>query len=395
MGVIFTSFLREDGYVGYAWTSYSKRWKQFHLYAGVYFGYGAGYPTSHGEYLPSVSSTDFDEKQMRMHLSRAIAYAEVMPPRNQIAITRPSLTSRITAKELSDQAVYDIVNEVSAYAAEWKSAAVSEIPYPQSMTAMALQGLNKYTGNMLAYVADLPSLAGTIFSLATTLTNILGGQRLGKTLKDLAGSWLSVRFGDRLTICDTIELARAVGDSIVDKACVKTGWAAYNKVRSAQTKVAQVTVQSVKQPTTAKFFEKMFFEPKNDSGLSPLIRELRRWDAYPTLENLWDMVPLSFVVDWVVNVGDILSSIDNTALAAHYTLKQRMWSGKYTATLTLPEYVSDRIATMWGTQVLNVSCRYYYRRIGYKIPLGSSLEPSFWNLGIANIVDGISLIITR
>nr|UJQ85350.1 MAG: hypothetical protein 1 [Leviviridae sp.] len=35
-----------------------------------------------------------------------------------------------------------------------------------------------------------------------------------------------------------------------------------------------------------------------------------RLDACLTLENVWDMVPYSFVVDWIIPIGDVLNSID-------------------------------------------------------------------------------------
>jgi hypothetical protein len=50
------------------------------------------------------------------------------------------------------------------------------------------------------------------------------------------------------------------------------------------------------------------------------------------MSNVWDAIPLSFVVDWVVNVGDIYRSVDRMVAARYYDVAAVLNTVKTVAT---------------------------------------------------------------
>lgn len=49
-----------------------------------------------------------------------------------------------------------------------------------------------------------------------------------------------------------------------------------------------------------------------DDELQALVTRLESMGTLPTFENLWDLVPFSFVVDWFVDVGSFLERVDSS-----------------------------------------------------------------------------------
>jgi hypothetical protein len=118
--------------------------------------------------------------------------------------------------------------------------------------------------------------------------------------------------------------------------------------------------------------------PKDDNALMRQIRKAYEWDYYPTLGNVWDMIPLSFVVDWFVNVSDIFESVDRMVQARYYDVASILQSVK--AEGACPGFPG-------------VVLSFYDRTLSNSLNLGVSSV----KLGLPsaiNIVDGISLFLS-
>lgn len=102
------------------------------------------------------------------------------------------------------------------------------------------------------------------------------------------------------------------------------------------------------------------------------------------LSNTWDLLPFSFVVDWFINLGDILAKIDHTDVLAELKIHSVISSTKRT-------FVSQPLVA-YGCDALCYGS-YYYRSIGHAIPLGK-LEVSLRNPG-SHLLDGTALIVAR
>lgn len=84
----------------------------------------------------------------------------------------------------------------------------------------------------------------------------------------------------------------------------------------------------------------------------------------PTLSNLWDLVPFSFVVDWFTGLSDRLRDIDNTILLA--AVKPIYFVHSYTV-----EYSPSATELLMGGFSIrsNPRYRYYVREISRYIPM--------------------------
>lgn len=121
----------------------------------------------------------------------------------------------------------------------------------------------------------------------------------------------------------------------------------------------------------------IYHEPYNVGVLRTLGLEIN-------LGNTWDLLPFSFVVDWFINIGDILQRLDHNSVISEMKIRSVMTSTKHT-------YRSQPLTAF--------ACRsycygnYYRRSVDRSLPLGK-LEVSLKNPG-AHLLDGTALIIAR
>lgn len=152
---------------------------------------------------------------------------------------------------------------------------------------------NAFSSNMLAYIADLGKTGDTIRTIAKLPKDL-------KNPKAWASAWLSGRYGDRLFVADTKELLESVA-----KECARGGGVVPSRVRMSDSiTLGPFTGSKVRTSS-------VFIANESLNGLMTGVNNLMRWDLWPTLENTWDLVPLSFVVDWVLPVQDLLGQIDS------------------------------------------------------------------------------------
>lgn len=157
------------------------------------------------------------------------------------------------------------------------------------------------------------------------------------SLKNLANLTLSYSYGTRLTVADTVEIEEGVKklyDSLrylLDDTSTVKGWASQSFPDNFL-KIERLLTANV-------------YYHQQQAPVRKLMDALYKADLEPSLGNIYDLIPYSFVVDWFVNVGDILESIDVFATAAYLNLAYYIRSykdvGKYPVSLT--RYGTDRI----------------------------------------------------
>lgn len=74
---------------------------------------------------------------------------------------------------------------------------------------------------------------------------------------------------------------------------------------------------------------------KNDFVFNDLIRKVDSIGFLPTLQNVWDLIPYSFVIDWFVDIGSLLERIDADIRILQLPIRYATMSRKVTADLTL------------------------------------------------------------
>jgi hypothetical protein len=259
----------------------------------------------------------------------------------------------------SDSDIKEIVRKSLLHLASKAHGALYEDVY--ELEATAFDSINRFDGNMLALIPDLRNIG------KSTVNSVLDVMKSGKNPRRLASAWLSNRYGDQLTFSDMKSLFAGFTRS------------AWHNTRHARFLRGRSRRQSVSPDGKIHyaFSCQVAVVPKDYNAAMSAIRKAYEWDYYPSLGNMWDLVPLSFVVDWFVDVSSIFEDLDRMVQARYYNV----------VCVLLTVKASTGCDTLSG-----VNLSFYDRTTTKELSLGvSSVE-----LGLpsaVNIVDGVALLL--
>jgi hypothetical protein len=178
----------------------------------------------------------------------------------------------------------------------------------------AVENFSANNVNMLEFFAGLKNPA----SLVPKLKNL-------KFLKGIANEYLKVSFGVLPTISDLEEVHgafRRIRPS-VDIHGNRTSYAAYT-ASATLNDVEHTLEQRVKVAVAS-----------NDRELTSLASQLDNIGVLPKLSNIWELIPFSFVIDWFINVGNYIESVELQNRIVHFDVKYATLSWKRTLSKTL------------------------------------------------------------
>lgn len=114
---------------------------------------------------------------------------------------------------------------------------------------------------------------------------------------------------------------------------------------------------------------KLVAKRDNDSVLAKVLG-VDSLGLLPSSSNAWDLVPLSFVVDWFANIGDRLSSIDNNVLLLLMNPSYMVHSYRVYSPLSEEELGSADLETgsMPGVDVVQPAWVVYQRDVSSRLP---------------------------
>lgn len=241
--------------------------------------------------------------------------------------------------------------------------------YWPEIAAEAYQDLGMTSINGIANVKELFEMGEAVTGFLSTVKSLPS-----KRLAAAAQLFLSIHYGFKLTVLDAIELRKVVMQ--------------YTQKRSALSKcTARKEWDASGNHYTATY--QVFYD--EFAKLKSTVRQLMEIsDFVLTTENWWDMVPYSFVVDWFVNVGDVLTALDN-----FYNLEQ-----KHEVICVGRSILEERplalstigLASNIICEPIEASCftRYYNKRL--VIP---SLVPSVTINPFNHLIEAAALVISR
>ena len=157
----------------------------------------------------------------------------------------------------------------------------------------ALNGLRLLQIDSIAYLRDLGDL-----SRALSIFKEIKRHPLSK--KTWADTFLTYRYGLRLFANDTLSIAKAINKE-VNRATEPFQTARGMRKRSVP--------MSFGNPIEQTMRVKVYADNYSLTDMS-LIAAARSIDLYPSLSNLWDLIPYSFVVDWFLPAGEIPGKLD-------------------------------------------------------------------------------------
>lgn len=178
------------------------------------------------------------------------------------------------------------------------------LPNWAEMSYDCIKQVRPWNGNGLAYSKDLITFGKSVSDAIRLLSNL-------KDPSNWASVILSTEYGIPQTYRDTKELLRSIS--------------AYEQLQGPRKfSSSRVLVDGwVKHE-----YHYGIYISCMESYLKSLSIKLNEFDLLPTTENLWDLIPFSFVVDWFWDVGNLLDHYDMSQELMHYDLLGSIYSIK-------------------------------------------------------------------
>ena len=190
---------------------------------------------------------------------------------------------------------------------------LSEIDYG----ILAYRAVDKISANSVNMLELLKDLRHPL-QLIPKLRNL-------NKLKTWANNYLTYEFGIAPTVSD-----------------LETIVAAFTRIKPYLDKNGFSTYNAAEDQTAGNHYGNYRLEQRvklaigtEDNELSALCERLDNLGAFPRLENIWDLIPFSFVVDWFVDVGGFLERIDTNLRLLQLPIKYVTSSYKSTTELLL------------------------------------------------------------
>lgn len=221
--------------------------------------------------------------------------------------------------------------------------------------------------NALTLLPDILSAPSSIKGLYNCFETFLTGSRR-KRMKALADTFLSVKYGTRLTYADLQSFTNSILGSRAPKS--KTSATMDISVLVAYSRFSGVARCSCNYEPLA-FYQ--FYDRLDQMNLTI------------HASDLWDIIPYSFVVDWFLPIGDYLEKYDKERALERYHVSN-IWH-----TVSLVESNPSRYD--WDGSSLITSSKIFIREgVPYLTPMSpGSFTPTFQK----HVAEGSALVIQR
>lgn len=206
-----------------------------------------------------------------------------------------------------------------------------------------------------------------IDKLCSSYADIL---RRGVSPKTVSGAYLASHYGVRLTVRDTKEIIQRAKREFTT--CLDAYQYSYGS--ASRHLVGPVGDIDIKGNVSVLF---TFY----DEQYRRLLADIIRWDFVPDPRVIWDMIPYSFVVDWIYPLGTHFESLSAMLASATIDQKRCCWSQKTVATLD-PTLLTAALIT---EDTSLVSCSGCLQLIGYKRHYQQFAPRPSANLGLYEI----------
>jgi hypothetical protein len=258
----------------------------------------------------------------------------------------------------------------------------------------------KVTSNMLSTIielftmrADLTDLAQQGADFVKLLRNIADSndqlpdtvQSFKNLITAVTNLRLSLKWGTPLTVKDTRECLDVLENELLKEAKAPAVDRARASIRIPDRGLGLLKDLDIE----TDYFLSVFYNMK-DLREADYIRGLCDWGLL-SFENVWDMIPYSFVVDWFTQFGDAVRTLDSIL----YRTSFQDLLGSLRTTVTSVSLPASVVEALVGFPISGtIELTYYRREISDLVPLPifSLGKPK---LGATQYLDGTSLILQR
>ncbi|DAD49851.1 maturation protein [ssRNA phage AVE015] len=191
-------------------------------------------------------------------------------------------------------------DEMQHFIANWSPEAKQMRDWYSICTESAVDNQQLLTNNMCAFFSELFEIKSFIQDFITLL-------RGNVSVKNLSSLFLAIKYGVMTTISDYTEIAESLHSYAESVNEWKHDWRTCRGRFQASTGDGALSWRKYSLELTTKIY---YTDPQ--SLVCGAIKKTMDWDLWPSLANMWDLVPLSFILDWFVSVSDVLEDIDRS-----------------------------------------------------------------------------------
>lgn len=189
---------------------------------------------------------------------------------------------------------------------------IPDYPYGD-LVMRALNQVSAVNFNMTAFLRDLRRPQDMI----PKLSNL-------KSLKSWSSRFLSVKYGALPTIDDIRSLISAFKkrQPYLDK----NGFRIFSAGETSRLTQNEINYELIQYAKVAL--------DREDTDLARLTEAFENIGMFPSFENIWDLIPYSFVVDWLIDVGELLKRVDTNLRLLRLNIRYVTMSRKTTVSGT-------------------------------------------------------------
>lgn len=163
--------------------------------------------------------------------------------------------------------------------------------------------------NSIAFIRDFKSIFSTVEDTAEIAKGIAKPLKLAQAISSF---FLSQHYGTKLTAIDTLEIASAIdklepGRFVQELASATSSPTDFIDRPGVHRRLFKAYIQSIDDRVLHEIDS---FKEATDNLKNLILRTGYETDLLPTLSNLWDLVPYSFVVDWFLPIGRNLEQLE-------------------------------------------------------------------------------------
>ena len=217
-----------------------------------------------------------------------------------------SQASVIVSRSYSDTIVKDLVHltKESPILGQSLGSPMESIDWGE-LCDSCIDNIMKGSTNWISNAKDFKSTGDTVRSVLDLIKS-------PKNPKTWADAFLSLNYGDRLLVLDTMESVQQI---VYDS---KATWSKPYQVAYA------TTTGTLSHPgnitSTYQAIVKIYYLPKSLGWFGDTYRFATKWGLWPSTQTAWNVIPFSFVVDWFVNVGNFLHDFDRSIYMEYITV---------------------------------------------------------------------------
>lgn len=234
--------------------------------------------------------------------------------------------------------------------------------------------------NTAAYIRDLRLFGNEVKGIIQLMENPANP-------KGWASLYLGARFGSRLTASDTIKLREGINRFLtLARTSLKPSKKRSNFLTVRARGGSAPSMHGKKGTVTRSTNYKVYYRP-HDVELYGLINTLCNWDIWPSGQNVWDLLPYTFVLDWFIGIDKVLETLDRREYESRMQILGTTYSCK-------DVYSFPTNLGAFGYEDTDIKVTVYHRHTSLNIHQ-SVLRGLTGHASNVNILDGLALLIQR